>query len=372
VKILIASVRTGSGHVKAAEALQAAFQKLAPTVEAVHVDVIDWVKPAFRRLYLDGYRIAVNRAPKIWGGLYRFSDRKPSAMNVSRAQKRAAGPFFQHLKQFRPDLILATHFLVPQLLAASAGDFPSPPPVESVITDYEVHQFWVSGAVSRYYVAHEGMVPDLRRRGVPASHVMVTGIPVHPRFSESVLPSSIFRNLDIDPLKPVILMLAGGLGLNKLEEAVENLLSLPGNAQIVTVAGRNDALKKRLDALRTSSTVKLVNLGYVDNMHEILGISDIVITKPGGLTVSECLAKKKLMILISPIPGQEEKNAEFLIAREAALRAESLEELPRVVERLMADRSLRNRITMNVGACARPHAAFTIAQAILGRLSMAA
>jgi processive 1,2-diacylglycerol beta-glucosyltransferase len=375
MKVLITSVRAGSGHVRAAEAIAAAFQRSRPNVSAAHVDAIDLVSPGFRRFYLSGYNVAVNRAPALWGRLYRFwDDRSPDSGLTPwlyRTQRHFAEPFFQFVRDFKPDLILSTHFLIPQLLAAKgAPSFGIP--VECVITDYDVHQFWVSEVVSRYYVAHEGMIPALRRRGVPLSRVVVSGIPVHPCFSDPIPLEPVFQSLDLDPQEPVILVLGGGLGLNRLKEAVERLLTLPGWPQIVTVAGRNDALRSRLNELRFPSTVRLLNLGYVDNMYELLNIANLVITKPGGLTVSECLALRKLMVLVSPIPGQEEKNADFLISREAALKAETLEELPSVVTRLLTDGSLRGQIRRNMEAYAQPDAVYTIAQTAVAAARVAA
>jgi len=373
MKILITSVPAGSGHVRAAEAVLAAIQKTAPGVEAVHIQVTDLVTAGFRRFYVDGYRVAVNRAPSVWGRVYRFWDKPPSGLTplLYQAQRLCSTGFYEYLDRFQPDLILSTHFLVPQLLAA-APERLFRPPVEMIITDYDVHHFWVSNLVSRYYVAHEDMTSALAAYGVSPTRVVASGIPVHPSFSEPVSPSSVFRNLNLEPHRPVILMLAGGLGLNQLKDAVEKLFVIPGEIQIVTVAGKNEALRDQLDALKPPPSIKLVNLGYVDNMHELLAISDLVITKPGGLTVSECLARKKIMILFSPIPGQEEKNAEFLTLHKAAARARTLDDLPRLAAQLLTDRRARGVILWNIERCSRPRAAFTIAQSITQATRLAA
>jgi processive 1,2-diacylglycerol beta-glucosyltransferase len=341
----------------------------------VHVDVADFVTPNFRRLYVEGYRVAVNHTPALWGRLYNYWDRPPNGVVTPllfRAQGSCAHAFYAFLDRFQPDVILTTHFLIPQLLAARGDRRPYGPFVETIITDYDVHRFWISDIVSRYYVAHEAMMPILARYGVSPSRVTASGIPVHPCFSEPASPSSIFHNLGLDSKLPVILMLSGGLGLNELQNAVEKLFSLRRNVQILTVSGKNEVLRARLDKLQAPSSTRLMNLGYVRNMHELLTISDLVITKPGGLTVSECLAKKKLMVLFSPIPGQEEKNAEFLVTRGAAVQVRSLNELPEIVMNLLNDPSLRDRMLANVRSCAKPQAAFTIAQNLLRTSSLAA
>jgi len=376
MKILITSVRAGSGHVRAAEAVLAAFQQLSPSIEAVHVDAIDLVSSSFRRLYVSGYNVTVNRAPSLWGRLYKFWDGRSPNTGLTpllyRTQRYFADPFFEFLEDFEPDLILSTHFLIPQLLAAEQRRRPWGLPVQCIITDYDVHQFWVSDVISHYYVAHKGMVAALHRHGVPPSRVTVSGIPVHPCFSDPVRPSLVFKKLGLDPSRPVILVLSGGMGLNRLKEVVEKTLSLSGYPQIVTVAGRNAALKTQLDRLQIPASVRLLNLGYVDNMYELLSVSNLVITKPGGLTVSECLAKRRPMILVSPIPGQEERNEEFLTTQGAAWSIKSLDELPRVVTKFLTDRFLRERMKRNIEHCARPYAAFSIAQTIVAASSIAA
>jgi processive 1,2-diacylglycerol beta-glucosyltransferase len=375
VRILITSVPAGSGHVRAAEALLAAFRTTAPDVNAEHVQVTDLVTPGFRKIYVDGYRVTVDHIPSLWGRVYRFWDNRPSDGSLApllyRAQRLCANGFYEYLDRSRPDLIISTHFLIPQLLSAHP-DLSFRPVVESVITDYDVHRFWVSDVVSRYYVAHDDMAALLVRHAVPLSRITVSGIPVHPAFSEPVLCSSVFRNLQLEPQHPVILMLSGGLGLAQLKAAVRQLFSLPEGTQIVTVAGRNESLRRELNELRPPPSIRLLNLGYVTNMHELLTISDLVITKPGGLTVSECLAKRKAMVLFSPIPGQEEKNTEFLLRHEAAVQVKVLDELPEIVMRLLSDRSLRGRQLWKAESCARPRAAFTIAETAARSFSLVA
>ena len=376
MKVLITSLSAGSGHVRAAEAVLAAFRRTAPEVEVAHVDVADFVTPQFRRLYVEGYRVAVNKTPRLWGRFYHYWDGVPPEGTIlpllHRTQRACAGRFFTYLHNFRPDRILTTHFLVPQLLTTSPHMRCLNPLVETIITDYDVHRFWISDVVSRYYLGHESMTEALMRYGVQRSSIVASGIPVHPVFSEPIAPSTIFQSLSLDAQRPVVLMLSGGLGLHELQKAVERLLTLPQPLQIISVAGKNELLRKRLSQLKVPAHMTLVNLGYVRNMQELLTISSVVITKPGGLTVSECLAKMKPMILFSPIPGQEEKNAEFLETQQAALRARSLDEIPGLVQSLLTDRPLRDTLLTNMKSCARPQAAYTIAETITRASRLAA
>jgi processive 1,2-diacylglycerol beta-glucosyltransferase len=377
MKILLTSVSAGSGHVRAAEAIQAAFWRSRPDIEAVHIDVMNFVSPGFHRLYAGGYSFAVNRAPALWGQIYSFWDRTPSehgaAAWLRRAQRHYAAPFFRYLSCVQPDVVLTTHFLIPQLLRQ---EHPYPwlrrIPIECVVTDYDVHRFWISDNISRYYVAHEELAERLAAQGVPASRIVVSGIPVHPVFLMPVSEALVRQKLNLDPVKPVLLVLAGGLGLPALEKSVRELFRLSRPVQIVTVAGKNEALRERLNRLTPPAHIRLVNQGYVRNMHELLSISDLVITKPGGLTVSECLATRRPMLLYAPIPGQEEKNADFALRHQIALRARVPQDLPSLAERVLGDPLAQLRFQAALSACAHPDAAFRIADAAAQPLTAAA
>jgi len=376
MKVLLTSVSAGSGHVRAAEAIQAAFWRSRSDVEAIHIDVMNFVSSGFRRMYSGGYSFAVNRAPVLWGHLYSFWDKTPSKGGpvawLHRAQRQQASSFFHYLSRVQPDLILSTHFLIPQLLKQ---DHPYPRlrriPLECVITDYDLHQFWVSENVNRYYVAHDELAERLLSRGVPASRIVVSGIPVHPVFTMPVLESRVRQTLGLDATRPVLLVLAGGLGLPMLKKSVQTLFHLNRPVQIITVAGKNEALRRRLDKFAPPDHIRLINQGYVRNMHELLTVSDLVITKPGGLTVSECLAKRRPMLLYAPIPGQEERNADFALRHELAMRATVPQDLPAMVEQVLGNAALQQRFQANLAACSHPDAAFTIAQTS-AQISMAA
>jgi len=178
--------------------------------------------------------------------------------------------------------------------------------------------------------------------------------------------------MSLDPVKPVLLVLAGGLGLSVLEKSVKQLFHLDRPVQILTVAGKNEALRERLNRLTPPPHIRLVNQGYVRNMHELLSISDLVITKPGGLTVSECLAKRRPMVLYAPIPGQEERNSDFALRHHVAVRANVPSDLPLLVEQILSNPLEQLRFQTNLAACAHPDAAFRIVETSTQTLTAAA
>lgn len=371
MKVLITSVSAGGGHVKAAEALAAAYAEVAPSVQAVHLDVMDAVTPWFRKLYAGGYEFAINRAPIVWKSLYQGTDNafaqwcQPA---VDILQRRQAGQFFANLDARPPDLILTTHFLIPQLLSGKYHRHANVP-VHCVVTDYDVHRFWLSERVNRYYVAREEMVSKLEELGVPARMIQVTGIPAHPKFLKNVDKIGTLRKLGLKEGRPTFAIVAGGLGNTSMETTVKSLLNTSETVQLITVSGRNRRLHENLNRLRPPSNVTLVNLSFVDNMHEIMEISDIVVTKPGGMTVTEALSKGKGMILYSPVPGQEERNAAYVVSNGAGVRVNSHRDIAGVIGRLLAAPEERLRMEQNARRIAKPGAAFDIVKSTLAALA---
>jgi processive 1,2-diacylglycerol beta-glucosyltransferase len=331
MKILIASVSCGAGHLRAAEALETAVRTAHPSAEVVHVNVMDFVSKPFRWFYEGGYTFLAKKAPWLWGILYDISDRDllwPLTQRFANLLQRAhAGKFYVYLNKFKPDKILATHFLAPQLvtmpLRRKEYDFS----VECVVTDYGLHRFWMEPSISRYYVAHDALIHDLSRLGVEHGQVSVTGIPVDPVFVKEVNTERVRLQLGLDQIKPVVMVLSGGFGFGTLEKTVERLFEIGQPIQIIAVAGKNEPLKQRIEALSPPDGIKLITLGYSKSMHELFSISDLVITKAGGLTISEGLAKGVAMIYFGLLPGQEEKNAAYVEDRGAGVLASSLSDV---------------------------------------------
>jgi processive 1,2-diacylglycerol beta-glucosyltransferase len=223
-----------------------------------------------------------------------------------------------------------------------------------------------------YLAATEEVAFRLRARGIPADRIHVTGIPVMPAFSQPDVPA-LARNacvaeLGLDPSRPVLLMASGGAGVGDLASMVERVLGLggEGNFQVIAVAGRNAEAHGKLQALAARHPGRVVAIGFTNEMHKLMAAADLVVTKPGGLTVSECLALGKPMLLISPIPGQEEHNAGFLMEEGAAWLAYDAIGLDFKVARLMADQPKLANMAARSRALGKPQAARAVLQHVLG------
>jgi len=379
-KLLILSVSAGNGHVRAAQALAATAQSLAPPCTAVHIDAMAHVAVGFRKVYTDWYIQLVNRAPELWSYLHQRTDVTPHHAPSQRLrrgiERLSTGALVREIRREKPDAVICTHFLPAELLMRERNRGRIDYPVWLQITDYDLHNMWLVPGMTGYLAATEEVAFRLRARGVPAERIHVTGIPVMPAFSEPDSPSlardACVAGLGLDPSRPVLLMVSGGAGVGDLPSMVERVLGMggpdgkPNDFQVVAVAGRNVEAHGRLEALAKRHPGRVAAIGFTNEMHRMMAASDLVVTKPGGLTVSECLALGKPMLLISPIPGQEEHNAGFLMEEGAAWLAYDAIGLDYKVARLMADPAKLSAMAARSRALGKPQAARSVLQRVLG------
>ncbi len=375
-RLLILSVSAGAGHVRAGQAVEAAAKLATPVVEATHLDLLTLVPAQFRRLYGQQYIKLVEKLPQLWSYLYTKTDR-PSRDSVVGKLKRAAEELNtrrlgEEIERLSPDVILCTHFLPAELLsrrratpARKAGK--KPPPLWVQVTDFDVHALWVHPHVDRYCVASEEVAFRLEDRGVPREKISITGIPVMPQFTAPLGRDECARELGVDSRRFTVLMMAGGAGVGGLDELAARLLRLPQDMQLVALAGRNEDLLRRLKDLARAHPARLFPLGFTTTVERVMTAADLVITKPGGLSVSECLAKGRPMLLVSPIPGQEERNADYLLEAGAAIKASDPATLQFKFARLLQEPQRLAAMAAAAQRIARPDAAAVV----LGLISCA-
>lgn len=360
-KLLILSVSAGAGHVRAAQAVEAVARATHPPMEATHLDLLTLVPADFRKLYGRQYIRLVEKLPQLWAYLYSKSDR-PSRDSLLGKLKRGAEKLntrrlSAEIERLKPDVIFCTHFLPAELLSRQIARGKKLPPVWVQVTDFDVHALWVHPHVERYCVASDEVAFRLADRGVPREKITVTGIPVMPQFSAPLDRATCARELGLAPGKFTVLMMAGGAGVGGLDELAARLLRLPDEMQLVALAGRNEDLLRRLQKLAKAHPGKLFPLGFTTTVERVMTASDLVVTKPGGLSVSECLAKGRPMLLVSPIPGQEERNADYLLEAGAAIKAVDVATLEFKLGKLLADRPRLRAMSEAAHRIARPQAA---------------
>ena len=371
MRVLILHASAGAGHRRAAEALAKAFGMRAARAKITVADILDYTPPVFRQTYADGYLRLVRKAPELWGYLFSHSDRnasKPWQRKVRSAFNRVnVTALTRFLAQFQPDMVLCTHFMALEVLSTRARRRKFSCPYYGVVTDFAVHTLWIVEGVACYYVANEDARRQLLRRGQPADRVVASGIPIDPVFAETADPAAVRTQLGLDPSRPTILLSSGGYGVGSIPEIIRAFAGADLNCQLIAVTGNNARMRE--DALKAARGVSIpvAVLGLVNNMHELMDAADLIVSKPGGLTTSEALAKGKPVIVTDPIPGQEQRNCEHLLESGAALRLFETGDAPHRVRMLLDNPERLEQMKENARQLGRPNAALEIADDVLAR-----
>jgi processive 1,2-diacylglycerol beta-glucosyltransferase len=375
-KVLILSASAGAGHVRAAQALERAFQQSGAVKEIRHVDALEFTNKIFRTIYSKTYIEMVDKAPEVLGWLY---DALDSPWEKERRRlawdKLNTRPFVKMLEREQPDLIVCTHFLPAEMVSWMKAKHRLACPQTIVVTDFDVHAMWLCHHYEQYFVALDETREHMIRLGIPAEKVSTTGIPIDPLFAEAKDKGAMRKKLGLAPGKTTILLSAGGFGVGPIEHIVTTLFGLSHAAQIVAICGRNAELKARMDELAVDPRCKrgmLHPIGYTTAMDEYMSASDVLVGKPGGLTTSEALAKGLVILIVNPIPGQEERNSDHLLEEGAAIRCNNLPVLAYKLDRLLDDAPRLGRMREAVARLARPHAARDVVRISLGLTSSVA
>jgi processive 1,2-diacylglycerol beta-glucosyltransferase len=324
-KLLLLSVSAGAGHARAADAIRAHAQLHHADIEARHLDVMDFVSSAFRTLYTDFYIKLVNKAPAVWGYLYSATNEASSDSSSERMRRAlerlSTGALLKEIDKFKPDAIICTHFLPAEILSRQIRKHGFTCPVWVQVTDFDLHRMWVHEHMAGYFAANDEVSFRMQAQGIAADAVAVTGIPIMPVFGAALDRAVCAAEFGLDPQRTTILLMGGGAGLGSLDTVAARLLALDDGFQLIVLAGKNAAALAALQALALRYPGRLLPQGFTDKVERLMACADLVITKPGGLTTSECLAMGLPMIVNAPIPGQEERNADYLLEQGVALKA---------------------------------------------------
>jgi processive 1,2-diacylglycerol beta-glucosyltransferase len=235
------------------------------------------------------------------------------------------------------------------------------------VTDFDLHSMWVHEHMAGYFAANEEVAYRMRAQGIPAHRIHVTGIPIMPAFAQTFSRSECARAFGLDPEKTTILLMGGGAGMGRLDQVAARLLALNDHFQLIALAGRNLALLDALQALAAQYPGRMLAQGFTHQVERLMACADLAVTKPGGLTTSECLAMGLPMIVNEPIPGQEERNADFLLEHGAALKATDAVTLEYRIRYLLQHPDKLADMREKARALGRPAAARSVLNTVLGR-----
>lgn len=365
-RILVLSASAGGGHVRAAQALEAACRTVHPGADVTHIDVLSLTPAPFRKLYADGYLELVNRAPDLLGYLYDRTNRPPRSAAVERVKQAVerlnTRPLVRFIRDHDPDVIVHTHFLPAEIVAheKTRGRITAPHVV--VVTDFDVHRYWVCPGAARYFVARDDNRVHLEALGEAGALVRVTGIPIHPAFATEADVPALRRKHEVVTGRPLVLVLCGGFGVGPVSGLVETLWRSLKGVELVVVTGRNAALRRSLEEAAAKAPVPTRVLGYTEEMHEWMSLADLAVTKPGGLTTSEALALGLPLVVAGAIPGQETRNAVMLFEEGAGVSGENPWTVGIRVAKLLAAPSRLSAMRRAAARLGRPRAALDVAR----------
>jgi processive 1,2-diacylglycerol beta-glucosyltransferase len=371
-RILILSASVGAGHLRAAEAVELALRQTAPDAVVRNLDVMEMTNPAFRRLYARGYLSLMNAAPHVHGYFYELFDRPVRSPITPSDHLRLAlervnlRRFLRFLLAEPWDLIINTHFLPADIVAWLRRQGKIDTPQVIVTTDYDTHRMWVSQPCEHYFTATVEGARYLQYWGVPAADVSATGVPIHPVFRRPRDRGECAAKHGLATDRPVVLQMAGGFGVvGPIEKMYEALLQAARPIELVVAAGRNPTIKRRLEKIPTPARHRARVLPFTQEIDEYMAVADLVVSKPGGLTVAETLARGAILVMVQPVPGQESRNSDFLLENGAAVKANNLQLLVYKVDALLADPVRLAQLQANAARLARPNAAFDVAAGAL-------
>jgi processive 1,2-diacylglycerol beta-glucosyltransferase len=366
-RVLVLSASAGAGHLRAAEAIEKAIYARGLATEIQHLDVLRYTNKVFRHFYSKAYIDLVNKAPEVLGWLYDYLDDPRKNDPVRAAFDRLnANPFIRYLRRYQPDVAICTHFLPSGIISSLKGEGKVKVLNTVVVTDFDVHAMWLGRHVEQYFVALEETKVHLRAMGVADALVTVSGIPIDPVFTEHKDKRTMRRKHGLDPDRFTILVSAGGFGVGPVGYMMQALGRLSHPAQVVAVCGRNDALKVELTQtvkqLAKPSVVSFKLVGFTTEMDELMSAADLFVGKPGGLTTSEVLSKGLPMVVINPIPGQEERNSDHLLEEGAAIRSNNLPALAYKIDALIETPGKLAHMSECARAMGKPEAAFDVVE----------
>jgi processive 1,2-diacylglycerol beta-glucosyltransferase len=373
-RILILTASVGTGHLRAAEALELAARQVAPEAYVRKVDVLDCATRPFRRCYGQMYLDLIDLAPEVLGYFYNKMDSPPGRGGESwdrlrvKLEKMSMRPFV-HLLEAEPwDLIINTHFLSAEIIAFLRAQRRLATPHVMVTTDFETHRFWAPRPCDHYFTATEEAALHLLSFGVPTRDTSAVGIPIHPVFSEPKDRAGCLARQGLPGDKPIVLQLAGGYGVGPIKEYYQALLGVETPLTVVVVTGRNAQAKKELEAVVSPARHWTKIIGFTNQIDELMAVADLVMTKPGGLTTSETLARGAPLAVVRPIPGQEDRNCDFLLENGAGIKINHVTTLAHKVESFLRDPERLALAKANARRLGRPRAAFEVVERSLALL----
>lgn len=365
MKVLFLSVPTGQGHHQTAKAVLEYF-KNNEDVECRFLDVVDDVSPMLADSLQQGYLLSTKMTPRIYGRIYDMADQRNQEKNSNIGkliQSILHKKLLAYLRQYDPDIIVATHVIAAIAVTYLRSKYPIRAKAIAIVTDYTFHPYWEDADVDYYVTPSELLTFQALKKRIPEDRIKPFGIPIQPHFTQKISQKEAREKLGLRDQYTILLMMGSmGFGSNVLS-TIRSLDRMNDNFQLITVCGNNKKLKARIDAMIKHKTI--LNFGYTNEVSTLMDAADCIITKPGGLSTSEAMAKELPMILLDPIPGQEDRNKEFMLNNGIALSISPYFPVTEAIYQLMHYDYKAKSMKENMKNIAKPDAAAVLGEFML-------
>lgn len=367
-KVLVVHASAGAGHTTCALAIHKGLSGI-PGISCECVDVLDYTNALVRWSYRRMYLYMVKYAPRLWSMVYYPLDIdlvykciRPFRTVTNRLSSRR---FIEYLLKNQPDMIITTHFFPADIVSYLKREGIIKTRLVSVVTDFGFHAYWLAENADEFIVGGEALKNKLKSKGVEDKRINALGIPIDTKFYKQLNGEVLRKKFGTAKNLLTVLIASGGFGVGPVNDLVKELVSERLPLQLLVVCGRNLQLYNNIKALKnTHGFAALKVFGFVDYMDELMEISHLMISKSGGMTSSEAIAKEVPMIVISPIPGQEMRNCNYLVMSGAAVREDNVSGIKKRIMRLMDNREELGRMKESIMAIKKADANSAIAKMV--------
>jgi len=365
-RIILMYISEISGHHSATLAIEKALKILQPNVEILNINAFNYTNPISEKVVNRLYLGIIKRTPQIWDYLYDNPTVVKKIEKIKEAIHKLNSPKLKRLfDKFKPDAIVCSQAFPCGMCADYKRTYGSRIPLVAVLTDYAPHSYWLYDTVDYYISPSEDVALRLMKKGIGRNRIKSLGIPFDPQFNEPLDKNELFQKLKLNPDIPTVLIMGGGQGLGPIKTIVKSLEKVKREIQEIVVCGANKKLYKSLKRRIKKYKKKILLFGYAHNINELMRISGIIITKPGGVTTTEVLANHLPMVIVKPLPGQETNNTSYLIEKGAAIKADKPRQINLAVENLLANPVKLKEMSEATRRINKPNASLDIAKLLL-------
>ncbi|MCQ9207899.1 MAG: glycosyltransferase [Omnitrophica bacterium] len=365
-RILLMHISNVTGHHRASLAIEDALREVDQNVEVRNINAFNYTNSYLARYIYKLYILIIKAVPWLWDYLYDneavLKRIKKLRALIHRLSDKKIKKLFD---EFTPDIVVCTQAFPCGMVADYKYRHNLNLPLVGVLTDYAPHVYWLNDYIDLYVVPDPKVGKKLLQKGVSGERQRTLGIPIDKKFGQQTNCEEVFRKLKLDPKLPVILIMGGSQGLGPIKKIIQTLDRLTQDIQLIVACGTNKRLYKWIRKNKPFLTKTICVVGYAENIDELMAISSLIVTKTGGLTSAEALAKSLPIVIINPLPGQESLNTKFLLKSGAALKVGNFLELRSLVERLLSDDSKLKQLRNKACSLAYPDSALKIAQTVL-------